>query len=214
MTPVAVISDLVADKIQDDDLYKEVATKPIKHQVEINVDSAHNRSVKNAINARVNRQKHKQFVATLEDENAGLRRRIDTLEADAATLRTEKDLLQQEIRYLKSVIANETTIGRVLDGLSSTVKDVRLTSGFQRRHQQRKRAATDDSADRGDADSTDHKRASRMRTDADDDVSPLSSSSSPPAAGVCLHVHSDSVSVEFCDHCAKMASASDVVPTQ
>ena len=188
ITPVEIITDIVADKIQDNELYKEVSSKPIKHQVEIDVEGAHNRSVKNAINARVNRQKHKQFVQTLEEENAQLKSRIEQLETNSEQLRTEKDLLQQEIHYLKSVIANDSTIGRVLQGLG-TVKGVKLTSGFDKLH--RKRAA--DSSLSSDSE---QKRASRR-----DDVSP-----SPPAAGVCLHVHSDSVSVEFCDKCAKLAS--------
>ena len=183
VTPVAVIENIVGDKVKSSDIYRDAASKPIKHQVELSADSALDRSVKNAINARANRQKHKQHVQALEEENALLKERIAQLERDKMQLERDKAAQQQEVTYLQSVIANDSTIARVLQGLGN-VKQVRLTSGFVKANQQRKRTADDA------MDASSEKRATHAG-----DVT----------AGVCLHVQNDDVSVEFCDRCANMA---------
>ena len=186
VTPVDVITTIVGDKVEENELYRDVVTKPIKHQVEINVEGAHNRSVKNAINARVNRQKHKQFVQSLEEENSQLKDRITSLERDRRKWEEEKSVLKQEITYLKNVVANDSTIARVLQGLGN-VQQVRLSSGFAKQHQQqRKRHSGEDAMD----------AISEKRAAQSGDVS----------AGVCLHVHNNDVSVEFCDRCANMSA--------
>ena len=155
------------------------------------MESAKERSVKNAINARVNRQKHKVYVQTIEEENAALKEETITLKKKNEILQEEKDILNKEVIYLKKVIANQSSLAHVLSGLSN-LKDVTLTSSFANSFKQVRKKSADSSAD------------SVSTSDRSSALSPGSS----VVGGVCVHVSGEKASLELCQKCAEMASHS------
>lgn len=137
---------------------------------------------KNAIAARLNRLKKKEYVSSLEkkvgllsSENGGLK-----LENSRLTKRVEE--LEDETRYLRAVLANESMLAQLLSRLSG-VNGMKLSSSlFQG------------------CESNDHDYAlPKKRVKVEEKETP---------GGVCLHVDKNHVSVEFCTNCAKSASTS------
>lgn len=136
---------------------------------------------KNAIAARLNRLKKKEYVSSLErkvgllsSENGGLKRQNFEL-----TKRVEE--LEDETRYLRAVLANESMLAQLLSRLSG-VNGMKLSSSlFQG------------------CEANEHDYAlPKKRVKVEEKES---------AGGVCLHVDKDHVSVEFCTKCAQRASA-------
>lgn len=136
---------------------------------------------KNAIAARLNRLKKKEYVSSLEKkvgllslENGGLKR-------ENCELAKRVEELEDETRYLRAVLANESTLAQLLSRLSG-VNGMKLSSSlFQG------------------CEANEHDYAlpeKRVKTEGRGD-----------AGGVCLHVDKDHVSVEFCTKCAQRASA-------
>lgn len=136
---------------------------------------------KNAIAARLNRLKKKEYVSSLERkvgqlsaENGGLKRQNSEL-----TKRVEE--LEDETRYLRAVLANESMLAQLLSRLSG-VNGMKLSSSlFQG------------------CEANEHDYAlPEKRIKVEEKES---------GGGVCLHVDKDHVSVEFCTKCAQRASA-------
>lgn len=136
---------------------------------------------KNAIAARLNRLKKKEYVSSLEkkvgllsSENGGLKRQNSEL-----TKRVEE--LEDETRYLRAVLANESMLAQLLSRLSG-VNGMKLSSSlFQG------------------CEANEHDYALPEKR--------IKVEESKSAGGVCLHVDKDRVSVEFCTKCAQRASA-------
>ncbi|XP_008842393.1 CREB/ATF bZIP transcription factor isoform X2 [Nannospalax galili] len=135
--------------------------------------------------ARLNRLKKKEYVMGLESRVRGLAAENQELRAENRELGQRVQALQEESRYLRAVLANETGLARLLSRLSGV--GLRLTTSLFR-----------------DAPAGDHdyalplgKQPQEPREDDDD-----------TAGGVCLHVDKDKVSVEFCSACARKASSS------
>ncbi|XP_037378962.1 CREB/ATF bZIP transcription factor [Talpa occidentalis] len=132
--------------------------------------------------ARLNRLRKKEYVSGLEGRVRALAAENQDLRAENRELGRRVQALQEERRYLRAVLANETGLARLLSRLSGG--GLRLgTSLF------------------GDAPAGDHDYAlpagKRPDPPEDDDA----------AGGVCLHVDRDAVSVEFCAACARRAAA-------
>ena len=145
------------------------------------VKALEERNRKNAEMAKINRMKKKAYIGNLEKEVEDGRKRIDQLEALLNDAEEERDSCKREVQYLKSVLANQSALAGLLKNIPH-VSGATLSSSVSR-----KRVAELDHS------YTPASLAKRM-------CSPKSS-----AAGVCLHVDSDSVSLEFCHHCADMA---------
>ena len=158
----------------------DILARPVKSNKPVDVDAVMERNRKNAIQARINRQKKKQQMDSLEERIAELEEDNKALEVKCATQEQEKDVLRQEIVYLRSVLANQSALAGLL-------KNVNHMEGatLQPSLVDRKRAS--DSVD-----STLQEK--KPKTDA-----------SGSTSGVCLHVDSDVVSLEFCEKCAQMA---------
>lgn len=136
---------------------------------------------KNAIAARLNRLKKKEYVSSLEkkvgllsSENGGLKR-------ENSELAKRVEELEDETRYLRAVLANESMLAQLLSRLSG-VNGMKLSSSlFQG------------------CEANEHDYAlpkKRIKVEGKES-----------AGGVCLHVDKDHVSVEFCTKCAQRASA-------
>ena len=137
------------------------------------------RNKKNAVQAKINRERKKVYIKSLEDE-------IDDLKSENTTLKTtnqknekENKALNEEVEYLKSVLANQSALAGLLKNISS-VSNVKLSSSIG------------------------HKR----NIGSDHDYHSAKRLKSTKTAGVCLHVDDGNVSLEFCSKCASMSKVS------
>ena len=139
------------------------------------------RNKKNAIQAKINRQKKKAYVEDLESKVSTLARENDSLKKESKKLVKEKSSLEEEVAYLRSVLANQSALSGLLKNIEN-VQNVRLTSSFSRKR----------SAD------LDHDYGEKPTV-----KKPRRSVVPAVSGGVCLHVDKNDVSIEFCHHCAK-----------
>ena len=139
------------------------------------------RNKKNAIQAKINRQKKKAYVEDLELKVSSLARENDSLKKESKKLVKEKSSLEEEVAYLRSVLANQSALSGLLKNIEN-VQNVRLTSSFSRKR----------SAD------LDHDYGEKPAV-----KKPKRSAVPAVSGGVCLHVDKNDVSIEFCHHCAK-----------
>ncbi|XP_054978206.1 CREB/ATF bZIP transcription factor [Sorex araneus] len=133
--------------------------------------------------ARLNRLKKKEYVMGLESRVRGLAAENQELRAENRELGQRVQALQEESRYLRAVLANESGLARLLGRLSGV--GLRLTSSLLR----------DAPCDHDYA----RPMGARPPEGPPDDDAP---------GGVCLHVDKDKVSVEFCAACARKAASS------
>ncbi|ESO96551.1 hypothetical protein LOTGIDRAFT_115634, partial [Lottia gigantea] len=141
--------------------------------------------------AKVNREKKKAYINGLEDELAQVKDSNAQLQQENVKLNSEKDSLAEQVEYLKSVLANQSTLSKVLNTMEN-LKGVRLTSSIS--GSSRKRALN-----------ADHSYGSKSQKM--DETEAVSESHSKSSAGVCLHVHEETVSLELCSHCSRMAKS-------
>ena len=145
------------------------------------------RNRKNAIQARLNRQKKKAYVEDLETKVSSLARENESLKKESKKLAKDKNSLEEEVAYLRSVLANQSALSGLLKNIEN-VQNVRLTSSFSRKR----------SAD------LDHDYGEKPAV-----KKPKRSAVPVVSGGVCLHVDKNDVSIEFCHHCAKKFRGGD-----
>lgn len=138
-------------------------------------------SNKNAIAARLNRLKKKEYVSNLERKVGILSTENGTLKQENCQLTKRVEELEDETRYLRAVLANQSVLAQLLSRLSG-VNGMKLSSSlFQN------------------SNPNDHDYAlPRKRAKVKEKET---------SGGVCLHVDQNHVSVEFCRECAASASA-------
>lgn len=137
---------------------------------------------KNAIAARLNRLKKKEYVTSLEKKVGILSTENNGLKQENSKLTKRVEELEDETRYLRAVLANESMLAQLLSRLSG-VNGMKLSSSiFQG------------------CESNDHDYAlPKKRVKVEEKET---------SGGVCLHVDKNHVSVEFCTKCAESASTS------
>jgi hypothetical protein len=140
---------------------------------------------RNALNAKLNREKKKAYIASLEARQTKLCRENSKLSTMIADLTFERNKFANEVQYLRSVLANDSALAHLISGING--RNVYLSEQFE----------------------TSRKR--KLSVDDDHDYIPFASSakssnSSSASAGVCLHVHQSHMSLEFCEQCARMSS--------
>ncbi len=151
---------------------------------------------KNAIQAKLNREKKKAYIKELEDKVGSLAKENESLKKDSKKFQKERDVLVEEVQYLRNVLANQSKLSSLLKNMNGNVDSVRLSSSYATR----KRSADLDHDYNGDVPQP--PPAKRGRRPA------IATATSALSAGVCLHVVNDSdVSLEFCRHCAKKSAA-------
>ncbi|XP_035637577.1 CREB/ATF bZIP transcription factor isoform X1 [Oncorhynchus keta] len=137
---------------------------------------------KNAIAARMNRLKKKEYVNGLENKVGSLSSENHILKQENVQLNKRVEELEDESRYLRAVLANESMLAQLLSRLSG-VNGMKLSSSlFQESNK-----------------NEDHDYALPRK---------LVKTEKETSGGVCLHVDKNHVSVEFCTKCAESASAS------
>lgn len=149
-------------------------------QVKSRKNPASRRSNKNALAARLNRLKKKEYVNDLERKVSLLSAESSKLKQDNRQLTKRVEELEDETRYLRAVLANQSVLAQLLSRLSG-VNGMKLSSSlFQN------------------SNPNDHDYAlPRKRAKVKEKETP---------GGVCLHVDQNHVSVEFCRGCAESAS--------
>ena len=144
-------------------------------------DETFERNKKNAIQAKINRQKKKAYLEDLESKVSTLATENESLKKESKKLVKEKSSLEDEVAYLRSVLANQSALSGLLKNIEN-VQNVRLTSSFSR------------------------KRSADLDHDYGERPAPKKSRRSvvpSVSGGVCLHVDKNDVSIEFCHHCAR-----------
>ena len=139
------------------------------------------RNKKNAVQAKMNREKKKAYIRSLEDEIDNLQMKNFALNSSNKKILKEKDALKEEVEYLKGIIANQSVLSGLLKNIGN-VDNVKLSSSFVQR-----------------------KRSAEMDHDYDNSAKRVKTTKT--TAGVCLHVDQGNVSIEFCSKCAGMAQS-------
>ncbi|XP_034027957.1 CREB/ATF bZIP transcription factor [Thalassophryne amazonica] len=171
---------------QDSAIEASVVSSPERVSSDVKMKNQQNQSIsvsnKNAIAARLNRLKKKEYVNSLEMKVGVLSMENDTLKQENSQLLKRVEELEDETRYLRAVLANESMLAQLLSRLSG-VNGMKLSSSLFQGPK-----------------SHDHDYAlPRKRVKVEEKET---------SAGVCLHVDKNHVSVEFCTKCADSASAS------
>jgi hypothetical protein len=186
--------DTQVDSCTDDDSNDECPTvnrKSLRRKVYATADddmvtssrrSACTELNRNALNAKLNREKKKAYIASLEAQQLKLRKENGKLNAIIADLTLERNKFANEVEYLRSVLTNDSALAHLISGING--RNVYLSEKFE----------------------TSRKRKHSVE---DHDYIPLAakmSNSSSSSAGVCLHVHQSHMSLELCEQCAQMSS--------
>ena len=159
-------------------LQHDVLPTPTSPSLPALLDKQCERNRKNAEAAKQNRQKKKLYVSSLENEAALLRNEVSSLKQRCSNLESCNTRLQTEVAYLKSILVNQSKLSSLLAKIP-TSEGVHLTSSL----------SLGKMADPSEEEYS-RRRAKRARLD------------DQTAAGVCLHVANDRISLEFCAECS------------
>jgi len=150
---------------------------------------------KNAVQARVNREKKKAYISTLEQQVDDLKSKNDIMRAESVSAVSWADTLAEEVAYLKAVLANQSALASLLKNINGDATMAVLSSS-------RFGGEVNVSKDVG---------RKRPRSDDHDYVQSQSgrkySRGSTKDAGVCLHVNQERVTLEMCRHCSQTSNA-------
>ncbi|KAL5011010.1 hypothetical protein ScPMuIL_013315 [Solemya velum] len=109
---------------------KVVRTKPNTTTMENTIiEALDERNRRNAKQAKMNREKKKAYISGLENDVAALQTENRQLKDTNQRVVEEKSVLEEEIQYLRHILANQSTLSNMLKNIEN-VKNVRLTSSF------------------------------------------------------------------------------------
>ena len=169
------------------------------------------RNKRNAIAARENRQKKKKYVEGLENDVAKLKEENKTLKTRNESMSTMIMKLSDEVKYLRSVLANESTISLLLKSVAAT-PGISLTSSLmQSSGSTKKEAEKESSMKQGERQYVTRSRKRRSDGHQSYDIAestPSKRTRGTTPGGVCLHVNHGKVSLELCANCEKKAMLS------
>ena len=175
---------------------------------------------KSAIAAKENREKKKKYISTLESSVKGLASENKTLKSQVGQLDDEVEKLRLEVDYLKSVLANQSTLSRLLDNIPG-VTSVSLRSNedscCQVKGKKSKKRERSQDFEGSESVTNSSKTKKRKLSDHDyanngvvshsvSDSRQLAGSTPALGGGVCLHVADEEVSLEFCAECSRRAT--------
>lgn len=148
---------------------------------------------KNAIAARENREKKKQYVSNLEQKVERLEEENSKKDVLLDTFKKNQEALVCEVQYLRACLANSTEISAVINSVKRipNFKQVTTSMGINSKNQENRKRCLKSGNEENEA-SPARKRRIQALTGAD-------------KAGICVHVSDGSVSLEFCAQCSKSA---------
>ena len=146
-------------------------------------DNQIQRNRKNAIAARENRQRKKEYLTGLEQQVSTLSTENKTLKQKCNEMEKTVNKLQTEVQYLKSVLANQSSLSTILQGLPG-IKGVRLSAVPGKRTRDEKNESMPS-------------KTKKVKTE------PV------PSGGICLHIAGEIASLEFCPECSLRSTLDD-----
>ena len=158
-----------------------VATRkgqPSKIIEQCNMKLGNSNTNRNALNAKINRERKKVYMQELEHEVHQLRSENKGLKSSRTLLTTQNNDLQKEVEYLKSVLQNESALAGVLGNIGAK-PGLRLSSSFC------KRSASSESDHDYDSSKKGRRSGVCLHVRSEDDIS-----------------------IELCSHCATEAEGS------
>ena len=162
------------------------------------------RNKRNAIAARENRQKKKKYVEGLENDVTKLKEENKTLKTRNESMTTMIRKLSDEVKYLRSVLANESTISLLLKSVAST-PGISLSSSLMQ--STGSEANEKENEKQGEREYVTRSKKRRSDDSLEEPSAGKRTRSSSPG-GVCLHVNNDKVSLELCANCERKAAKS------
>lgn len=159
------------------------------------------RNRKNAIAAKENREKKKKYVEGLENTVTDLKEENKTLKAKNESLTSIMKKLADEVKYLRNVLANESTISLLLKSVAAT-PGISLSSSLVQSTQSQD---TEKESDTKEEEGRYVTRSRKRRSDEGVEDAPSKRKRSNSSGGVCLHVRGGKVSLELCSKCERKA---------
>lgn len=158
--------------------------------------------------AKEQRERKKKYVQELQDNIEELKKDKADLQQVTAQLNNKLEALTDEIRYLKGVIINQSELTRILKSVANT-PGISLSCGVLQDYEEgndgkttkRKYAdALNESGKKGVDLHQGNGKKRKVDKTAAGEMSTID-------AGVCVHVQSGKVSLEFCAECSKKANS-------
>lgn len=152
--------------------------------------------------AKEQRQRKKKFVQELQDTIEELKQEKAGLQQVNTQLNDKIGSLQEEISYLKGVIANQSELAKILrsvaniPGISINCSVLKNDKGEMGKNNKRKCVPA---GKKGVSLSDENAKKRRMDIEVNGELE--------NNAGVCVHVQSGKVSLEFCPECSKKAKS-------
>ncbi|XP_063958059.1 uncharacterized protein LOC129264915 isoform X2 [Lytechinus pictus] len=176
---------------------------------------------RNAVMAKLNRERKKQLMVELEEKVGLLDTENDALKKQNGRLRKKVDILSRELQYVKNVLANQSTLSSLLKNIKATGLEFhtsmplqsnpsRVAKGISRVNQKRKRQFDHDYCLEQNDDEFQPPKVARSgskgkKVDGETDAN-VNLSNCDAVGGVCLHVLGENVSLEFCSKCSAKAN--------
>lgn len=151
---------------------------------------------KNAIAARENREKKKQYVSNLEQDLKRAEAENSKKDALIETFKKNQDALVTEVKYLRGCLANSAEISAVIKSVKNipTFKQVTTSLGINSKYQEsRKRCLRSENEENEESPARKSRRLQEL-TGTDNNL-----------AGICVHVNDGAVSLEMCSQCHRSA---------
>ncbi|XP_071490519.1 uncharacterized protein [Diadema antillarum] len=199
--------------------------KPPKTTVTIIDDDGIRREVegpnRNAVMAKLNRERKKKLLSTLEGKVGLLSTENDALKKQNGRLRKKVGVLARELNYVKSVLANQSALSQLLTNIKATGLEFHSSMSVSVSNKKPEIGENNNSVKRkGLNRPSDHdycleepsskvaKYEERSRPNTSQRVKREHSHSAANSldaqgAGVCLHVSDGCVSLEFCSKCSQ-----------
>lgn len=150
--------------------------------------------------AKDQRERKKQYVKELQDTITELKRDKANLQQVTTQLNDKIESLREEVSYLKGVITNQSELATILrsvantPGISISCSILQEDKGNSGKNNKRKC----DPAGKEGVNLNDNSKKRKMDKDVTGEME--------INAGVCVHVQSGKVSLEFCAECSKKAN--------
>lgn len=154
--------------------------------------------------AKEQRERKKKYVQELQDTIEELKEDKANLLQVNTQLNDKIESLSDEIRYLKGVITNQSELARILrsvantPGISLSCSVLQDSEGNDGKTNKRKNDTPKDSGKKGVNIHQENSKKRKLDKNGNDEMNAVD-------AGVCVHVQSGKVSLEFCADCSKKA---------
>ena len=162
-------------------------------------------SNRNAVMARLNRERKKRYVSNLESEVGNLRKQNTSLLEENQNLKTNMSKCREELAYLRNVLENQSMLSSVIQAVSGiagvNMKGIVTASGGRNKIDEK----TSVSADK-DEYACGHKKQ-ELQNEKKYIGENTSQSFNSKQSGVCLHVQQENVSIAFCHYCSAHATS-------